>query len=90
MVVGTKAAEAEKAEVLIGQSFEILTYLQLGHSIRKVIFITVYDVLRHIGVEILEGSYSDSVQHPAYVIFRMWKISECHKRMYYSLAHIAS
>jgi hypothetical protein len=46
----------------------------LGKGIRKVVFLTIDDIPRHIGVEFLKGPYSDSVQHLAYVIFRMWKI----------------
>ena len=50
----------------------------LGHCIREVIFFTVNDILRDIGVEILQGFHSDPVQHLADIIFRMREISECH------------
>ena len=78
MVISSKTAQAEQIGIEFSQSFEILTYLMLRHGIRQVVFIAVDDVLRNIGVEILEGSYSDSVQHLAYVIFRMWKICKSH------------
>jgi hypothetical protein len=74
VVVRSQSAEAEKTSVLLGQFLEILAHLKLGHRIRKVKLLTVDDILRHIGVEILQGSYSDSVQHLANIIFRMRKI----------------
>jgi hypothetical protein len=90
MVICAKTAQAEQRSVLLSKFLEILTDLMFGHCVLEVVFFTVDDVLRHIGVEILKGPYSDSVQHLAHIIFRMWKISECHMRMYYSFAHIAS
>jgi hypothetical protein len=78
MVIRAKSAKTEQRSVLLGKFLEILTDLVLGHGVLEVVFFTVDDILRHIGVEILEGPYSDSVKHLTHVIFRMWKISECH------------
>jgi hypothetical protein len=74
MVICTKTAKAEKIRILLCQRLEILTHLMLGKGIWEIVLLTIDDIFRHIGVEFLKGPYSDSVQHPAYVIFRMWKI----------------
>ena len=78
MVICSKTAKAEQVCVLLGKFFKILTDLKLGHCVRKIVLFTVDDILRDIGVEILKGLHSDSVQHLAHIIFRMWKICECH------------
>ena len=80
MVICSKTAKAEQRNILFRQFLEILSDLMFGHCIRQVVLFTVDDVLRNIGVEILQGPYSDSVQHLAHIIFRMWKICECHSR----------
>ena len=80
MVICSQTAKAEKIGIEFRQFLEILSDLMLGHCIREVVFFTVDDVLRNIGVEILQGSYSDSAQHLAHIIFRMWEICECHSR----------
>jgi hypothetical protein len=78
MVISAQTAEAEKRDILLCQLLKILTNLMLGHCIREVVFFTVNDILRDIGVEILQGFHSDPVQHLADIIFRMREICECH------------
>ena len=82
MVICSQSAETKQVCVLLGQFLEILADLMLGHCIRQVILLSVDDILRDVGVEILEGPYSDSVQHLADILFRMREIRESHKHRF--------
>ncbi len=76
MVVGTLANEHLQFLVLLVKRLEEVPNLLLGHCLRQVIFTLEDDILRDIGIEVVQRLHPYAIQHRADIIFRVREIRE--------------
>ena len=76
MVVGTLTDEHLQFLVLLVQRLEEVPDLLLGHCLRQVIFTLEDDILRDIGIEVVQRLHPYAAEHRADIIFSVRKIRE--------------